>query len=64
MPLPEKIQGELRSMFRAEGWPNFLTKGLRSKRRNSPCIFQVVVSLSIQSYLSIDPIRKPTRTTW
>jgi hypothetical protein len=27
----------------------FLTKGFRSKRRSSPCIFQVVVSLSIRS---------------
>jgi hypothetical protein len=30
---------------------SFPTKCLRSKRRNSPCIFQVVVSLSIRSFL-------------
>jgi hypothetical protein len=29
---------------------NFPTKGLRSKRRNSACIFQVVVSLLIRSF--------------
>jgi hypothetical protein len=57
LPLPEKIQGELRSMFRAEGWPNFPTKSLRSKRRSSPCIFQVVVYLyqSKAIYLFISP---------
>ena len=32
---------------------NFPRKGLRSKRRSSPCIFQVVASLSISSFLVI-----------
>ena len=31
---------------------NFSTKRLRAKRRSSPCIFQVVVSLAIQSFLT------------
>jgi hypothetical protein len=44
-------QGELRRLKRRPfAWNR---KGLRSKRRSSPCIFQVVVSLSIRSFLSI-----------
>jgi hypothetical protein len=42
------IQGELRRLV-----TNFPRKGLRSKRRSSPCIFQVVASLSISSFLVI-----------
>jgi ribosomal protein S10 len=34
-----------------EGPTNLPKKGLRSKRRRSPCILQVVVSLSLGSYL-------------
>ena len=32
----------------------FTTKDLRSKRPSSPCIFQVVVSLSLRSFLIIN----------
>ena len=32
-----------------------VTKCLRSKRRSSPCIFQVVVSLSIRAFVHISP---------
>jgi hypothetical protein len=32
---------------------NFPTKGLRSKRRSSPCIFQVVASLSTDVFVII-----------
>jgi hypothetical protein len=35
----------LDSLETADYASNFLTKRLRSKRRSSPCIFQVVVSL-------------------
>jgi hypothetical protein len=44
--------------FRAKAFvetTNFPTKDLCSKRRSSPCIFQVVVSLSIRSFRIIIP---------
>jgi hypothetical protein len=42
---------------------NFSTKGLRSKRRNSPCIFQVVVFVSIEVLLLLAPptLARPDR---
>ena len=39
---------------------NFPTKGLRSKRRSSPCTFQVVAPLSIRSF----PYERPSVTQY
>jgi hypothetical protein len=36
-------------------WYEYKLKCLRSKRRSSPCIFQVVVSLSIRAFVHISP---------
>jgi hypothetical protein len=41
--LPKKIQGELRRFERT----NLPTKGLRSKRRSTSCIFQVATGKKI-----------------
>ena len=39
---------------------NFSTKGLRSKRRRYPCIFQVVASLSIRRFVILDTTETDT----
>jgi hypothetical protein len=51
MELPEKYRQNVDVSNEDPNFPtNFSRKRLRSKRWSSPCIFQVVVSLSIQSF--------------
>ena len=50
---PTFYSSDMFRSLRKQPLANFPAKGLRSKRRSSPCIFQVVVSLSMQDFLII-----------
>jgi hypothetical protein len=64
MKLPEKYKENFDVSAQGRLVTNVSTKSLRSMRRSSPCIFQVVVSLSIQTAFLLLTQPTPVQTTF